>query len=181
MLVVTACALQGPLPLLPANLRNVDLSMNDLTGQIPSSYGTHGKMHWDCLIQPLLLFAQGSKHQQHCTLQHKHHVLKPCSSEQTPASGLIHWHTAARACSCGVWHAGSLAGLSALDLASNQLTGTIAAGLASMPNLQELDLSYNDLSGALPTDWSAADDLILLYLQGNDLTGMRHDRLCSHA
>ena len=61
--------------------------------------------------------------------------------------------------------------LLALDLASNNLSGTISASLASMPQLQELDLSHNDLQGTLPTDWSGAQDLILLYLQGNQLSG----------
>ena len=42
--------LQGPLPLLPTGLWNVDLSMNELTGAIPSSYGASGRWPGDFLL-----------------------------------------------------------------------------------------------------------------------------------
>lgn len=56
-----------------------------------------------------------------------------------------------------------------IDLASNQLTGSIPQYFASLPNLLWLDLSQNDLTGEIPA--ISAPGLQGLILFNNNLTG----------
>ena len=58
-----------------------------------------------------------------------------------------------------------------LDLADNQLTGSIPDELGSLANLEELWLSQNQLTGAIPTELGSLAKLKELWLSENQLTG----------
>ncbi|DBA82772.1 TPA: hypothetical protein ACH3X1_007000 [Trebouxia sp. C0004] len=74
------------------------------------------------------------------------------------------------------WTAETLAGflvttaMRRLNLAANQLTGTIPAGLWRI-RMQEVDLSDNKLTGTLPFSLNYAQDLRVLDLSNNSLSG----------
>ncbi|XP_049389265.1 receptor-like protein 9DC3 [Solanum stenotomum] len=62
--------------------------------------------------------------------------------------------------------------LTALDLGSNNLEGTIPQCLVEMNEyLWNLDLSNNSLSGTINTNFSVGNDLTIISLHGNKLTG----------
>lgn len=81
----------------------------------------------------------------------------------------LHW---ANSLSMATWDGITVTGsrVSALDLRSNQLTGTIPAALNSLTGLQELLLHTNQLTGSIPT-LSSLTSLQDLQLQENDLSG----------
>ena len=58
-----------------------------------------------------------------------------------------------------------------LNLAINQLSGTIPAALGNLDNLQSLLLSSNQLSGTIPAALGNLDNLRDLYLSSNQLSG----------
>ena len=58
-----------------------------------------------------------------------------------------------------------------LDLANNQLTGTIPTELGNLTNLERLYLGYNQLTGQIPDSLSNLAGLSNLYLRDNQLTG----------
>ena len=58
-----------------------------------------------------------------------------------------------------------------LNLNSNQLTGSIPAGLGSLTNLTELGLGYNELTGSIPSELGSLMNLANLFLGYNQLTG----------
>ena len=66
---------------------------------------------------------------------------------------------------------GQLSGLEELDLSDNGLSGAIPAELAQLHSLEELDLSDNDLSGAIPPALDRLSNLVRLHLSDNDLGG----------
>ena len=58
-----------------------------------------------------------------------------------------------------------------LDLAANNLSGTVLASLSTLTKLEELDLSGNRLSGAIPPSLGGLESLNALYLNDNQLSG----------
>jgi len=68
---------------------------------------------------------------------------------------------------------GALKTLQQLNLAGNQLTGTIPTELSQLEGLYVIDLSRNKLSGTIPTDLGGAQQSLLISvdLSDNDLTG----------
>ena len=58
-----------------------------------------------------------------------------------------------------------------LDLADNQLTGSIPDELGSLANLEELWLSENQLTGEISVELGSPSNLVQLVLWGNELTG----------
>ena len=66
---------------------------------------------------------------------------------------------------------GNLPNLEDLDLSDNQLGGEIPAELGNLPNLRLLFLQGNQLSGAIPIELGKIPNLSLLFLQGNQLSG----------
>jgi hypothetical protein len=62
-----------------------------------------------------------------------------------------------------------------LSLPSNNLTGTLSAGLGNLTQLRYLDLSGNNLSGALPATFSNLSKLQYLDLSANDFSGATPD------
>ena len=59
----------------------------------------------------------------------------------------------------------------ALDLPSNELTGTIPAEIAGLENLQALSLHDNELTGPIPPELGNLTELTDLRLYDNELTG----------
>ena len=66
---------------------------------------------------------------------------------------------------------GGLSNLTVLGLSGNQLTGEIPAELGSLSNLTVLGLSGNQLTGEIPAELGSLPNLQFLRLQGNRLTG----------
>ena len=66
---------------------------------------------------------------------------------------------------------GNLANLTVLTLADNQLTGAIPAELGDLANLEELTLAGNLLTGAIPAELGDLANLAILTLASNRLTG----------
>ena len=66
---------------------------------------------------------------------------------------------------------GSLANLGELSLSDNQLTGEIPVELGILANLKELWLSENQLIGEIPVELRSLSNLVKLVLWGNQLTG----------
>ena len=66
---------------------------------------------------------------------------------------------------------GSLANLEVLDLNDNQLTGEIPTSLGSLANLQELHITRNQFTGTIPAELGSLTNLTILALGGNQLTG----------
>ena len=58
-----------------------------------------------------------------------------------------------------------------LNLADNQLSGTIPAQLGNLTALQELNLRSNQLSGSIPPELGNLSQLRHLFLNGNQLSG----------
>ena len=61
--------------------------------------------------------------------------------------------------------------VTAIDLSTNRLTGTLPPRLGALIHLQALDLSDNELTGSIPPDLTDLTNLSALYLGGNRLTG----------
>ena len=61
--------------------------------------------------------------------------------------------------------------LTGLNLASNNLVGTIPSELGDLTTLTSLDLSRNTLTGSIPTELGNLTSLEYLYLNYNQLTG----------
>ena len=66
---------------------------------------------------------------------------------------------------------GNLSNLRSLDLRRNQLNGEIPAELGNLSNLTSLDLSFNQLSGEIPAELGNLSNLISLDLSFNQLSG----------
>jgi uncharacterized repeat protein (TIGR01451 family) len=66
---------------------------------------------------------------------------------------------------------GNLVALTQLDLSNNQLTGSIPTVLGNPVNLTALNLSANQLTGSIPTELGNLVALTGLYLHANQLTG----------
>ena len=66
---------------------------------------------------------------------------------------------------------GTLANLTSLSLSQNQLTGAIPTELGSLANLEELYLWGNELTGMIPTELGSLANLGELSLSDNQLTG----------
>ncbi|RLM78737.1 receptor-like protein kinase 5 [Panicum miliaceum] len=66
---------------------------------------------------------------------------------------------------------GALERLNYLNLSSNQITGAIPAGIGLLPTLIVLDLSNNQLTGGIPEDFTNNNHFSFLNLSYNQLTG----------
>ena len=111
-----------------ANLQRLDLSGNDLSGEIPAELGNLAN------LEILNLSVNGL-------------------SGEIPVK------------------LGNLANLQRLYLYINQLSGEIPVKLGNLANLQRLDLSDNDLSGEIPVELGNLANLQTLVLYENTLSG----------
>ena len=66
---------------------------------------------------------------------------------------------------------GVLTGLEELLLSFNRLTGGIPTELGDLSNLRKLYLRYNELTDEIPRELGSLSNLTVLWLQGNMLTG----------
>ena len=66
---------------------------------------------------------------------------------------------------------GNLTNLQYLGLYSNDLTGEIPPELGNLTNLANVNLQSNDLTGKIPSELGNLTNLLTLSLQSNDLTG----------
>ena len=74
----------------------------------------------------------------------------------------------------GQWHGvttDSQGRVTNLDLADNQLSGTIPTQLVNLANLEELLLTRNQLNGTIPAELGSLANLVVLQLADNQLTG----------
>ncbi|MBO1352128.1 MAG: leucine-rich repeat domain-containing protein [Hormoscilla sp. GUM202] len=74
---------------------------------------------------------------------------------------------------------GDLGNLQQLDLSENDLTGAIPSELGDLGNLQDLDLSENSLNNAIPSELGDLGNLRELSLSENDLNGTLPPELSS--
>lgn len=58
-----------------------------------------------------------------------------------------------------------------IELAGQNLTGTLVSELAALPYLQSLSLHYNEFSGSIPVEYAGMRYMVNLELQGNQLSG----------
>ena len=111
-----------------SNLRRLDLSRNQLSGEIPSELGSLSNLVWLGLYVNRLSGAMPSE-------------------------------------------LGSLSNLRGLELGFNQLSGEIPPELGSLSNLGGLELGFNQLSGEIPSELGSLSNLVWLGLYGNQLSG----------
>ena len=74
----------------------------------------------------------------------------------------------------GTWHGvatESRGRVRVLNLAGNQLTGTLPAALGNLSNLRTLRLQVNSLTGEIPWELGNLSKLVSVNLSGNQLTG----------
>ena len=81
----------------------------------------------------------------------------------------------------GNWHGVTVNNgrVTGLNLAANNLTGTIPSELGNLSSLEELYLSLNQLTGTIPAQLGNLANLELLYLHDNRLTGPLPQNLTS--
>ncbi|CAM0947868.1 unnamed protein product [Alopecurus aequalis] len=129
--------LGGPLPKLPINLTNLDISRNNLIGPLPLDFGAPG-------LKTLLLYnnmISGSIPSSLCKLR----SLRLLDLSRNNLNGSI--------TDCQVDESTTnMTGLSILNLSlrNNNLSGEFPSLLQKCPQLIFLDLGHNQFSGALP-------------------------------
>ncbi|KAL5562434.1 hypothetical protein UlMin_032181 [Ulmus minor] len=147
-------SLAGPLPNFPANLLELALKGNSLSG-------TLSKSSFDGLTQ--LEVVELSENSFTGTLQSWFFLLPSLQQVDLANNSLT-----------GVEIANPTAGTSdlvALDLGFNRIQGYAPVNLAAYPLLSSLSLRYNRLRGKIPSEYSRKDSLKRLFLDGNFLTG----------
>ncbi|XP_004298469.1 PREDICTED: LRR receptor-like serine/threonine-protein kinase FLS2 [Fragaria vesca subsp. vesca] len=66
-----------------------------------------------------------------------------------------------------------------LDLSRNNLNGSIPSSISKMKSLSSLDLSRNYLSGNIPSDWKGLQSLTTIDFSNNNLFGQIPSSMCS--
>ncbi|XP_047059730.1 probably inactive leucine-rich repeat receptor-like protein kinase At3g28040 [Lolium rigidum] len=143
--------LPDDLPLL-RSLRYLDLSSNTFSGNLPTSF------------PPTLRFLVLSGNQLSGDIPNalpNSPLLLHLNMSSNQLSGTPDFATA-------VW---PLSRLRTLDLSSNRLSGSIAAGISALHNLKTLDLSGNRFSGNFPEDIGMCPHLSVLDVSNNAFDG----------
>lgn len=133
-------------------VRSLDLSYNNLNGNLPASLSTltnliYLRMYGNQLSGSLPASLGSLTNLQEINLQ------------QNNVSGTIPASFSA------------LTSLYLLDLQNNQLNGSIPVSLSALSSLQSLYLNNNQLSGSVPASLSKLKNLFILYLNANQLSG----------
>ena len=136
-----------------ANLRELDLSYNDLSGAIPPELGKLAN------LRVLNLYANVLAG----TIPSELGNLANLTLLRLGESGLLSGAIPPEL--------GRLANLRVLDLFGSKFSGGIPPELGGLANLEVLDLSHNYLSGTIPPELGELANLRELGLSGNDLTG----------
>ncbi|OWM64826.1 hypothetical protein CDL15_Pgr028543 [Punica granatum] len=172
-------SLSGPLPKSMsslANLKRLDLSFNKLTGSIPklpadllelamkgnSLSGPLQRSSFDGLAQ--LEVIELSQNSLSGTLEPWLFLL-PSIQQVDLANNTLTRVDVPRP------PAGAGSSLVAVDLGFNRIEGNVPLNLASYPLLSSLSLRYNRLRGGIPVEFSKKQTLRRLFLDGNFLTG----------
>ncbi len=143
--------IQGVLPnLLPRSLQSLDLSNNQLLGEIPSS--------WTCSNLTTLDL---SKNKLSGTIPEN--ILSCISLTQLKLSD--NWFSGSIPTSIG-----KLTNLKILALDRNKFTGHIPRGISMLINLSTLKLEFNALSGEIPAGITNLQALTMLRINNNMLT-----------
>ncbi|XVF60515.1 hypothetical protein PTKIN_Ptkin08bG0053600 [Pterospermum kingtungense] len=144
--------INGSIPSQIGSLKNLDLSLNDLIGPIPSTFDyLHKLEELDLSFNRI----NGSIPSKIGDLQR----LRALSLESNLLEGPIPEEI------------GNLKALTLLDLSRNQLTGSIPTGIGHLDALTSLDLSENQLSGPIPPQIGDCSELEDLDLSSNNLQG----------
>ncbi|MBO1350644.1 MAG: putative Ig domain-containing protein, partial [Hormoscilla sp. GUM202] len=149
-----------------SNLHALDLRFNSLSGTVPSELGELGDLTIAYENNPLLdandYAALKAFYSSTSGDNWSNQTGWNFSSEIPPSANAVNgWH--------GVAVVDSR--VTAIDLPSNSLSGTLPSSLGDLGNLQELDLSENDLSGTLPSSLGDLGNLHALDLPSNSLSG----------
>ncbi|KAG2520109.1 hypothetical protein JM16_006888 [Phytophthora kernoviae] len=157
-------------------LKRVDLSCNDLTGAIPRQIADCGQLQEMNLYQNSLsgmLPKEIGRLQSLRTLQLQHNNL--CGAIPDTLCVLTQLSKVSVRGNCLTGHIppdiGRMQGLVFLSLRNNELTGIIPPSIGSCKALEFLNLSSNQLSGPIPETLGELEDLEYLYLFDNALEG----------
>ena len=132
-------------------VRRLDLSGNQLSGEVPSELGSLSNLE-------TLFFGFNE-------------LAGPIPGELGNLSNLKSLNLSSNRLTGPIpGELGSLSNLESLDLSSNELTG-IPGELGSLSNLETLYLSFNELAGPIPAELGSLSNLETLYLGNNRLTG----------
>ena len=159
-----------------SNLYYLDLSSNDLSGEIPGSIWQH----------PLLRFLYLHENELSGNLTNFQNAtfspfLQDVWLDDNQLTGIIpNW--IAKMSSLSNWFCvnnlleGTLprrvsASLQFLDASNNSLTGTIPQTLLDAPSLEQIFLNDNFLNGTLPEQLNEESPLQIVWLQNNELDG----------
>ena len=130
----------------------LDLSDNNLTGEIPSAIGDLTNLEWLILKNNSLSGAIPTEIGNLTNLDQLH-------LENNSLSGAIPTEI------------GNLTSLDQLGLGSNLLSGSIPSEIGNLTNLRFLLLRGNQLTGSIPTEIGNLTRLEQLYFSGNSLSG----------
>ena len=137
---------------MPRRVIRLQLSRNQLTGEIPPELGGLSNLTWLDLGDNQL---KGE--------------IPP---ELGGLSNLTGLHLSGNGLTGGIPpELGGLSNLTGLSLNNNQLTGEIPPELGGLSNLTDLGLNDNGLTGEIPPELGDLSNLTWLYLSGNRLTG----------
>ncbi|CAK9312534.1 unnamed protein product [Citrullus colocynthis] len=127
-------------------LNQIDLSGNDLVGNIPTSFGNYMN----------LLSLDLSKNKLNGSIPRATLVLPGLSKVLNLSNNLFSGSLPEEI--------GSLENVVTIDISNNHISGNIPNDLQQLKALQTLNLSFNDLEGIVPTE---LENITNLYLQGN--------------
>ncbi|KAF8391158.1 hypothetical protein HHK36_023459 [Tetracentron sinense] len=152
-----------------SKLRIVDLSYNEFTGDLPSTYF----LHWSAMMmsgenKSQFKYMGDTYYQDSVTMVIKGveivyekilTIFSTIDFSNNRFQGEIPESI------------GNLSSLRALNFSSNSLTGRIPSSLENLTNLESLDLSKNKLSGEIPQQLTSLTFLVVLNLSANHLIG----------
>ncbi|KAK9822777.1 hypothetical protein WJX74_007857 [Apatococcus lobatus] len=149
----------------------MDLSVNYLTGSIPTCYGQSTslrKLHLDAndLNGP---FPQWSENSIIMTISAANQGINGTVPDLTNLVNLTIFNLAGNDMTGGL--PGLPSALWTLELSSNMMTGQLPNAYGTLPQLRTVDLSGNGFSGAFPATWASSTSMLGIMVQNNLLSG----------